>query len=355
MTDVARSEGEALERYETILKNIHDGVYTLDADGHITWVNETAVREIDIGYTRDELVGAHVSKVLADEDIEKSLEIIQTLLRDDDRESGRCEVAIQTAYGTEIPCDLHLSLLLSSDGELQGTVGVLRDITERIQREQRLTVLNRVLRHNLRNDMSLILGPAEHLEASLDGPDVEQAALIRERGETLLGLAEKARRIEETLEDYDRGIAPLDVVEIVRDRIGTFRRRYPDATFAVDAPDQQWAIANETLAAALDELLENAIEHDDGLAEVAISVSMEERSDSVTIRVEDRGPWIPEDEIEVLEAGDETQLRHSSGLGLWFVHWLANSYGGGLSFEHRDAGGNITTIRLKPASPDDER
>lgn len=49
---------ESRDWYETILETIRDGVYTLDTTGQITWVNNIAVENFDIGYTRDELVGA---------------------------------------------------------------------------------------------------------------------------------------------------------------------------------------------------------------------------------------------------------------------------------------------------------
>lgn len=120
---------------ETILENIHDGVYTLDAKGRITWVNQTAIEEHDIGYNADELIGSYVSKVLTDEDIEKCLDIIRKCLRSPARESGRCEIARQTAFGTEIPCELQLALLPMEDDDFGGSVGVVRDITERKRRE----------------------------------------------------------------------------------------------------------------------------------------------------------------------------------------------------------------------------
>jgi PAS domain S-box-containing protein len=52
------------ERYETVLETIRDGVYVLDETGHITWVNEVVVTEFDLGYSREDLVGMHVSNLL---------------------------------------------------------------------------------------------------------------------------------------------------------------------------------------------------------------------------------------------------------------------------------------------------
>lgn len=349
MTELEASGREALERYKVILQNIRDAVYTLDANGRITWVNPTAVEEFDIGYDREELIGAPVSKVLDESDIEKAVTIIQSLLEDDDRSSGRCEISIHTAHGTEIPCDLRLALLPFDDGEFQGTVGVLRDISDRKQREQRLTVFNRVLRHNLRNEMSLILGPAERLVETLEGPPRKNAERIRERAERLLGVAEKARQIEETIAHHDRERVPVDVASIVDERVAGFEEEYPDARISRNGPQEQWALANESLSIAIEELLENAIVHNDEPVQVSVSISTATDSSWVRIAIEDNGPAIPDDEIAVIEDGDESPLKHGSGLGLWFVRWLVEHYDGRLSFDRPADGGNIVTVELQPA------
>ena len=64
MPNRTATENEPSGRYETILMNIQDAVYTLDAEGRITWVNRPAVENYDIGYTREELIGSYASKVL---------------------------------------------------------------------------------------------------------------------------------------------------------------------------------------------------------------------------------------------------------------------------------------------------
>ncbi len=351
MTELGGSERNTLEHYEVILQNIRDAVYTLDANGRITWVNQPAIDAFDIGYTRDELIGAPVTKVLDPTDIEKAVSIIQSLLRDPERHSNRCEVTINTAHGTEIPCELRIALLPFEDGEFQGTVGVLRDITERKQREQRLTVFNRLLRHNLRNDMSFILGPAEELESSLEGVERQRATRIRERAERLLSVAEKARRIQATLEHTDFERRPVDVGAIVSECVAAYRADHSDVEFRVEGPDDLRALANETLRDAIDELLDNAITHNESPRRVTIELSTDPEEGWITIAIQDNGSPIPDTEIAVLEDGSETQLEHGSGLGLWFVQWLVDHYGGQLSFERPPDGGNTVILQLQPVEP----
>jgi hypothetical protein len=82
--------------------------------------------------------------------------------------------------------------------EYQRLVGhsvVFHDVTDRKRREQRIQVRNRVLRHNLRNDMAVVNGYAETLAAM--SYDLERyPERIQETAEGLVGMGEKARQIE---------------------------------------------------------------------------------------------------------------------------------------------------------------
>jgi signal transduction histidine kinase len=65
--------------------------------------------------------------------------------------------------------------------------------------------------------------------------------------------------------------------------------------------------------------------------------------DGPTLRVSDRGPTIPAEEVAVLDAGHETPLAHGSGIGLWLVKWVADHSGATLTFERAEEG---TTVEL---------
>jgi signal transduction histidine kinase len=75
-----------------------------------------------------------------------------------------------------------------------------------------------------------------------------------------------------------------------------------------------------------------------------------EEPDAVEIVVADDDPGIPEEEIEILERGEETGLEHTSGLGLWLVHWIVTESGGSVAFESSDTGGSVVRLRL-PTEP----
>jgi PAS domain S-box-containing protein len=339
----------ALDRQRTILESIRDGVYTLDPDGVITWVNQSAVDEFDGGYTRSDLVGAHVSTLLSEADIEQCLAIIDDLLAEDGPESARCEIALKTAYGDEIPCELNMTLLPFEDGEFQGTVGVVRDMTERKRREQHLSVLNRVLRHNLRNRMSVVMGHLDMLEERVGDEHRAHVETMRETAEEIVAVSEMASRMEEVIEGGGRHQETVDVVETITGSVDAFRERYPGASISVDVPAAKAVRADDRLRSVVDALVENAIEHTDREPVVTVRLQPPGEDGLVTIAVEDNGPGIPDSEIDVLDEAREGPLSHGSGLGLWYVRWYADGHGGEVEFDEAADRGSVVRLRLRAA------
>jgi signal transduction histidine kinase len=59
------------------------------------------------------------------------------------------------------------------------------------------------------------------------------------------------------------------------------------------------------------------------------------------VTISENGPGIPDEERRVLEAGTETPLEHSSGLGLWFAYWLVHYVGGDITLDVDDGGTTV--------------
>jgi signal transduction histidine kinase len=216
---------------------------------------------------------------------------------------------------------------------------------EQLARErEKLAVLSRVLRHNLRNDATVLIGQSERLAAELDDPSLaDLATTIERRSRDVGGLADKTKAMVEALDRRAEPNARLNVHDVVADVVGTVRETVEgaeDAQLAVDVPEDLWIWADDSIETALTELLENAIEHGGG----EIRVRTEVADGTVRLAVEDDGPGIPEDERAVLSGETEiTQLTHGSGLGLWVARSVAEAAGGDLSF---DTDGDRTVVRL---------
>ena len=135
-------ETDALKRCLGLLNTVDDGIYQLDAAGRIVAANDALLETT--GYTRDELLGEHASVVVHDADVGRLEREIRARLAAAVDPATTFSLAIETAEGEPVPCELRFSLL-EVDGEFQGTVGVVRPIDEshRTRADERANVQDR--------------------------------------------------------------------------------------------------------------------------------------------------------------------------------------------------------------------
>lgn len=221
-------------------------------------------------------------------------------------------------------------------------------------REQRLEVLHRVLRHNLRNDLNVISGYVQELE-SAPRTEVEDAVqIITKKTNALMAKSEKIRQMMISL-DQESGPTVVNVATVCSKSIRAMEESKPDVEVVSELPANVWgyAISETLLRNAITHLLENAIEHNDSAdPRVTVSVLPAERdSDGVVVQIADNGPGIPETEQEVLSKSRETSLSHGSGIGLWLVYWIVSESGGELWFEENYPRGSVVLFSLPSATP----
>lgn len=212
-----------------------------------------------------------------------------------------------------------------------------------------LTMNQRVLRHNLRNQLSVVDGHLQNLEreTGTDGRDIRVA---RHHLEELLGTSERARRILTIWESDER--REQDAVAVVTAAVERVRDRYPDADVESGVTEDATVSAHPALEEAVYELLANAVEHNEDDVSVSVTVRTLPGGD-VAIEVADTGPGVPENERRVLDQPEETSLSHASGLGLWFVYWTVRESGGSVEFD--DEPGDPVRIRLPDADAQEPR
>ncbi|MFC3477688.1 sensor histidine kinase [Halobacterium litoreum] len=231
----------------------------------------------------------------------------------------------------------------SRDDSVGGIVA-LYDITEERQREQRLTVLNRVLRHNLRNELTVATGHAQSIASKTDDDGIaSQAEMVADAGDRLLSVAENARDFERLQErDVQRtAVDPASLLDRVR---GDVREDHPDAEIDTEIGVEGSVRTDpDVLALALSNLVENAIAHADD-PEPAVSIRVSTVDDATVFEVRDGNERIPDIETATLHEGDETQLQHGQGMGLWVVNWCVTALDGDVTFDYDD--GNVVRVAL---------
>jgi signal transduction histidine kinase len=275
---------------------IRDGVVIVDDADRIVRANPVA--ETALGRDEEQLLG---------EDLWAAL---PTAGLDDDGLGPR---AIYRAPTDGRVYELDDTPLTDQHDRTIGHVLLFRDVTGRENREQRLAVLNRTLRHNLRNEMNIVEGYADQLAESLEGDEAELAATVRGVAADLVDLSTKARDAETVMAGRTETPDPAHLGELLETTVEAL----PDghgAAVAVDTPANVYVPGTDTFHAVLYNAVENATVHGaepDG--EVRVDVDRDD--DRVAIAVADDGPGIPETELSAVEDGIETQLEHGSGLG----------------------------------------
>jgi len=261
-----------------------------------------------------------------------------------------CNVAV-LAFGLPLS-DLGPVLLATSiaiggvSGVLVGTTLELRNTNSRLRRSNDL--LNRVLRHNLRNDLTVVLGHLGELEANVSGQQAERVRQVEGKVDEIVATTEKARQIDVALTAEHRSQRPIDVVAHVRERTDAVATAYPDATVETDLPESAWVYGDWLVGTVLDNVVENVIVH----AEDApyLQIDCERTADDVTVRIADDCPQIPEHERPMFDHSVETPLNHSTGVGLWLVQSIMESYGGDVTLAASEMGGNRIDLTF-PAAP----
>ncbi|MFB6218095.1 MAG: PAS domain S-box protein [Halobacteriaceae archaeon] len=230
------------------------------------------------------------------------------------------------------------------DREVVRIVGFCRDVTDRRRRERQLVVMDNLLRHNLRNRLTTILGNADLVEEE-PASAPERVAVIRREGERLLKTAEKQRDIVELLTRNERP-QPVCLADAAAGAIDTIEADYPDAEFVVDLPDADVRALDE-VRFVLVELVENALQHAEGAPTVELSARV--GADTVELVVRDDCPPIPDYDRQVLTGDHEMDdIYHSSGCGLWLVYWIVDLSGGDIAVES-GPDGNAVTVTLPRA------
>ena len=222
-----RNEREReLTRYEGVLEAAGDAVYALDLDGNHTMVNDRYVALT--GYSREELLGEHVSMVLDEADLETGRETVRELLTTD-AESAQYEELLRPADGDPIPAEVRVTLLEDDSGRARGSTGVIRDISDRKKRQRelrryetfvqaagdamyaldadgRFTMVNEWLLERVGYSREELLG--EHVSTVLDETAIDRGeAAIRD----LLSSGERAAQFEATSRNADGEPMPVEI------------------------------------------------------------------------------------------------------------------------------------------------
>ncbi|RAW45300.1 histidine kinase [Halorubrum sp. 48-1-W] len=241
-----------------------------------------------------------------------------------------------------------------------GRLVTISDVTDREAYRRRLEVrteqleaLNRVVRHDIRNDMAVILGWLETFRGRVDDDLEDVLDRVLRKGNDIVELTETVRDFIDALsEEGTVDLRPVDLRSSVESELEAVRQTFPGATFRLVAADGAAPVsANGMLSSVLRNLLENAVRHND--AETPeVTVAIEDRDETVLLEVRDNGPGVPDErKEEVFGKGEKGMDSPGTGIGLYLVHVLTSQFGGDVWVEDNEPTGATFVVELPRADP----
>ncbi|WP_324756822.1 sensor histidine kinase [Haloarcula montana] len=248
-----------------------------------------------------------------------------------------------------VPSTSLVSALLASSIAMGGFVGILVGALLELRRARRRlrqsnAVLNRVLRHDMRNDFNVVLGHLSVLEAETTGDAADRVDRMSTTVDRMISTTEKARQIDAAVAADRTAQTPTDIVPVIEDRLAALEQSRPDVTVEVTLPESAVVYVDWQFETVVDNLLENAVVHAEG--DPWVGITAERVGNRLRVHVQDNCPPIEDRELTAFTATDETPLNHASGVGLWLVTWVIESYEGSVWVD-RVADGNVVTLELR--------
>lgn len=178
-------------------------------------------------------------------------------------------------------------------------LGYARDVTELKAYERQLEtqrdnleVLNQVVRHDIRNDLQLVLAYAETLEDVVDEAGREYVEQVLASARDAVSITETARDVAEVLLQADAEPTQMRLRYTLEHELDEVRSTYEHAVVTTEGtiPSVD-VVGDDMLESVFRNLLTNAIEHNDAaIPEVTVSAGIE--GDDV-VRIVDNGSGIP--------------------------------------------------------------
>jgi PAS domain S-box-containing protein len=341
LRDVTETK-ERSRRFESIFNGTFQFTGLLEPDGTVVEANEAALAFS--GVDRDAIVGERFYDTPWWSHSETVQDNVQDAIeRAADGEFVRYETEARGADGLAT-IDFSVKPVTNEDGDVSLLVVEGRDITTRQQHRRHLEVMQRVMRHNMRNDLSKIRGWTEMMAEESD-PDTraQQFETLDGIFDKWEGMIERMKQIRQVLESQGTEGARTAAGDLLEDAVTPVREAHDDLTVLTDVSDAASVPVPATVREAVRELAQNAANAPEAsVVEVGLTHPEDEW---LEIGVRDDGAGIPEMEADVLETGEETPLNHGEGLGLWMVRMIVTQAGGEVSVEST-ADGTAVCLRL---------
>jgi signal transduction histidine kinase len=216
-------------------------------------------------------------------------------------------------------------------------------------RKEMIEMYDRLLRHDLGNDLQVIAGFSDVMARQVDGdgPAAEHASKIQRTAESAADLVERVGDLVKTLEQEEEPVV-RDLEPILTPVVADVAAKFSDLTVEYDPGDFDYQVyTGDLLDSVFTNLLSNAAVHND--EPVTVRIYAEEPSPNrIVVGIADDGSGVAgEVRDEIFEMGKKGPESDGSGFGLGFVRALTQSYGGTVEVRESDRGGADFRISLE--------
>ena len=196
------------------------------------------------------------------------------------------------------------------------------------QRDQ-LSILNQIVRHDIRNDMQVVLGMGKRLSKRVEGEDSEAVDRLLSSARHVVELTTTMRDLTDVMLEQEFETRSVRINHVIESEIDVLQATTESAIIQTEGPPPHVSVhGDELLNAVFRNILRNAIQHNDAVVPKVV-VECEVGHEVVQVRISDNGPGIADEQKEVVFGRGEKGLESSgTGLGLYLVDQLIRSYGG---------------------------
>ena len=309
---------QTTRRLNTLLDATPLPVAVLDTDGRVQMWNQAATEVF--GYEAGEVIGAPYPLFVDEEQLDDALgQVLDGTVLDG------YEAVTRGKGGSRMHVEIYARPLYE-DGEITGVIGSAVDVTDQKQRTQHLDVLHRLLRHNLRNKLSVIQGYSSVLLSdSPTSPDERQEAVerIAAAGDELTELSHHAMESRQFATATDvRPMAVTELLQTVRD----VRSESPSVTINLPAHHDAAAVPSRA-SKALSWLLEHVAEY---TGDPTLTVTVDVQDHYIELGIEGNSALLSEGDAELIRNDKETALKHGNGMDIARAYLTLTGLGGDL-------------------------
>lgn len=308
----------------TVFNRMQQGALVLDSHDNVVDMNEQAASALDT--TAQNALGQPILHVCPDfTPWTATSGANQSIFRPPD---------LNRAY------DVSESHIRDIHDRLLGRVITLHEISDLLRQQQRLEVLNRVFRHNIRTNTQVILGNANYLATH---NSETKATAVEENALEIQDISDKVRAILDVFKQGREEQTYIQLATIVEETVKSVRDEYPAVETSITPIDEDLYV-DSLFDTVCSNVIENAAQHNTN-PDPQVRVSVETRQNTIEITVTDNGPGINDHELALVSQGTETPLEHGSSFGLALIVWGTDIAGGDVTFDDNSPTGTIVTIR----------